>query len=459
MILYRFFYDTFNAGETKSFGIFTPAPTMQSKLCFFHLANKDAQLLISYRARRIVTLDTTQASDFPPGFPLNLVVEQHRLLFITITNTSASPQDIFLTCVWDTQVKPYPKSIVKISSYGYTSEGDSRVVLKGIPNRKLWLDCIYQMYSPPDPMLFYLDGNLIEESRNIVQASTNHNFYWLMEHPLYSGSELVYEPFRVPPVMDTRLVLLYHDMPFDAEVTKESSPFPYFPFLPPYPYIPYTPTPMDPTPSRPDLPEVDIVIPEFIIPPYEPVEPEEFEYIEMEDLPPFKTAIPLTFAQKNKITHQPMVTSQLRPSFFPTVSTARREKVSADYTKTFSHLLGEGIFNTIPLRASETGQLITTNTKDHYQVINYQHADANYQDYSFELPFTHITLKTGAAAWKVKILTIYKWLSLYGVQDMDEIDLAADTESFFPFYGVILSLCCPTASVPSPQTITGMVEF
>ena len=459
MILYRYFYDTFTAGETKSFTIFSAAPTMQSKLCFIHLYNKDSRLIISYRGHRIVDLDTSEADDFPPGFPLNLIVQQYHCLVVSLKNTDAASQDIYLTLVWDTQVTPYPESIIKISSYGYTASTDTHLVLKGIPNRKLWLDCVYQMKAPPDDIIFHLDGVEIQKSMNIPQASANHNYYWLQEHPLFSHSEFTYTPWRVDPSINTRLVLLYHDLPFDAEVTQESAPFPYFPLIPPYPFIPYTPTPIPYTPPYPPIEPEPPFPPHPDVIPYDPSVLEEWEIIEMEELSPFKTAIPLTFAQKNKITNQPIMTSSLRPSFFPSASMARREKVAPDYIKTFSHILGEGIFNTIPFRVTETGQLISTNVKDHYQVIDYEHTDANYHDYAFELPFTHLYLKTGSAAWKVKFLTVYKWLSLFDVQNMDEIDLAASSESFFPYYAVILSLCCPTASGGSPQSITGLIEF
>ncbi|GAI13354.1 unnamed protein product, partial [marine sediment metagenome] len=87
------------------------------------------------------------------------------------------------------------------------------------------------------------------------------------------------------------------------------------------------------------------------------------------------------------------------------------------------------------------------------------HDHANYADYFFPMPFTHLTLKTGAAGWKLRVLTVYKWLSKYDVSEMDEINLDASSESFLPFYAVGFSLQCPTASGGSPQTITGLLEF
>lgn len=459
MLFYRYLYDTFAAGETKTFTVTSPVPRVLSILRFFHLDKKDAYLTIDYKRRRWVTLDTTSATEAAPGFPLDLLVEQRSFLVVSIKNTKASEQDIFLSLVFDSQADVKHESKIKISSYAYTAEEDSHVVLTGIARRRLWIDALYQMAAPPDDIKFYIDGTLIDYSQNIPQSSANHNFYFLLEHPLDAQQELIYEPFRVPPVMDTRLVLLYHELDADQEVEIESSPFPFFPVIPPYPYLPYSPTPFDPTPPYIPIPDEPPIDPNVPIIPYDPVPVEDWDYAELEDVPYFKTPIPIAFTLKNRISNQPFAVSALRPSFFPSASTGIPTKVGPNFQKTLSHLLGEALFNTVPLRCTETGQLITTNLKDDYQVLSYQHTDADYHDYFFYLPLTHISLKTGTAAWKVRIFTVYKWLSQYLITDMDEIDLAADTESFFPFYAVAVSLSCPTASGGSPQTITGMVEF
>lgn len=459
MLFYRYLFDTFTAGETKTFTVVSPVPRVLSILRFFHLDKKDAYLTIDYKRRRWATLDTTGATEVAPGFPLDLLVEQRSFLVVSIKNTNASEQDIYLSLCFDSQADVNHESKVKISSYAYTAEEDSHVVLTGIPRRRLWIDALYQMAAPPDDIKFYIDGTLIDYSQNIPQQAANHNFYFLLEHPLDAQQELVFEPFRVPPVMDTRLVLLYHELDADQEVETESKPFPFFPVVPPFPNVPYTPTPIQPTPPEPVIPVEPIIPPGPVIPPKIIVEVEDWDYGELEDVPFFKTPIPIPFTLKNRITNQPFALSALRPSFFPTAATAIPTKVGPNFQKTLSHLLGEALFNTVPLRCTETGQLITTNIKDDYQVISYEHTDADYHDYFFYLPFTHVTLKTGTAAWKLRIFTVFKWLSQYLITDNDEIDLAADTESFFPFYAVAISLSCPTASGGSPQTITGIAEF
>jgi len=351
--------------------------------------------------------------------------------------------------------------MLRLKSFGHTAtDFENLVVLEGESNRLFWLESVTLLSSPPDWFDLFINDYHISHVDRVISKKENKYFFYLFEHPLRGGDQLTFGPKRPPPpVINTRLLILYHDLPDTAELLPESSPFPYNPYTPPFPWPPFSPTPDPPWPPYPPDPPWPPYPPLPPIPPFPPADEEDFVYRDFAQVPEFKTPIPVTFSQKNRLKNTPYVSSALRPSFFPPDSFVRRANVNIDYTRNFSHVLAEGVFNTIPLRCTETGQLITTNVKDDYTVLSYTHDHANYTDYFFPMPFTHLTLKTGAAAWKLKVLTVYNWLSKYDVSNMDEISLDANAESFLPFYAVGFSLQCPTASGGSPQTITGMLEF
>lgn len=334
------------------------------------------------------------------------------------------------------------------------------VLLEGEAGRLFWVEAVFQLAGPPDYFELFLNDERIALVDRLYAQATNKYFYYMLEHPLWSDDLLTIKIKRdPPPVIDTHLLILYHDLPSTVGELADSTPFPYNPYFPPWPYIPYPPTPDPPTPPYPPDPPWPPMPPGPPIPPFPPLPEEDIVYADFVDVPGFKTPIPITFSQKNRISNTPYVVSSLRPSFFPSHSLGKRATVPFDYTRSFSHLLAEGLFQTIPLRCTETGQLISTNTKDDYRVLSYTHDHANYTSYFFDVPFTHLSLKTGAAAWNLKVLTVYNWLSKYDVSEMDEITLDASGENFLPFYAVGFSLQCPTASGGSPQTITGLLEF
>jgi len=334
-------------------------------------------------------------------------------------------------------------------------------LLWGVQSRLYWLDALF--INAADIRYMYLSVNetLIAQIEPEVSVPANNYFYYVLEHPLIPGDRFIFQqdPIGGGAFTDTLIHVLYHDLYLTTKEIPPSYHFPYIPDIPYYPYVPVPPSPVDPNPPYPPLPPEPPYPDIEPVPPFEPEEPEILVIPVSEEVTDFKSPIPVTFAQKNTIKHQPFVTSALRPSFFPKLSYAQRAKCAFDYTRSFSHLLAEGAFQTLPLRASETGQLITTNTKDDYRVISHQHSDANYHDYFLQIPFTHITFKTGPEAWKLKILPVYRWLSRYELTNMDEITLEASTTSYFPYYAISYSLKCPTASGGSPKTITGHIEF
>jgi len=333
-------------------------------------------------------------------------------------------------------------------------------ILSGEKGRLFWLDAFWCNEFEDRFFYLWLNDMLILQCKPEWIHPLNHYFYFLLEHPLFYGDRLTFQQSGYGgPTVDTLCHFMYHDLPEDVKTLPESYPFPFLPWVAPYPYIPQPPTPEPPQPPYPVLPE-EPSWPDFPPePPFDPVEPVEVEPPELEEVPDMKQYIPLTLAQKNRIIKTPYVTSSLRPSFFPSNSFGVRAQSSFNFTRSFSHLLAEGIFSTHPLRVSETGQVITTNVKDDYKVISHEHADTNYHDYFTDIPFTHLTLKTGAEAWTVKILTVYRWLSKYDLTDMDEMILAASTTSYFPFLAAGYSLKCPTASGGAHKTITGLLEF
>lgn len=346
------------------------------------------------------------------------------------------------------------------------NDRDKRIVLTGEPGRIYHIDAIYADLNTSTALFINIDDVFVADLWLLLKLWAPRVFYFVFEHTLGPGENLIFQQWKdFPGGMDLTCHILYHDLPSTVTSIPDSYPYPYNPNFPPYPFILIPPTPVVPVDPDPDWPPTPVVDPwppwppDPPWPPYPEVKYEELPYPEFEDVPDFKTAIPITISQKNKLLKTPYVTSSLRPSFFPSQSSGKRSQTQFNYTKAFSHQLAEGIFNTIPLRSSETGQSISTNTKDDYKVLSLTHDHANYTDYFYMMPFTHLTLKPGAAAWKLKVLTVYNWLSKVDISEMDEIDLAADKESYFPFYAIGFSLQCPTASGGSPQTITGMVEF
>ena len=346
------------------------------------------------------------------------------------------------------------------------NDRDRHVMMFGEANRIHYLDALYINVYVGTKLFLWFNDFPIAEIEFSMQMYAKKLFHYPLEHLLLEADNLSYQQWKeFPGGADVVFSILYHDLPSDIEKLPDSYPYPTNPNLPPCPYIPVPPTPPPPNdlePPEPPYPPYPPFPPWPPYPPYPPIKPDEYKEWKPSDfemLPDFKPAIPISMLKKNALVSAPYITSRLRLSFLPDSSFAQRSKLSLDYQKTFSHLMAEGIFQTVPLRATETAQLITTNVKDDYKVISYEHTDALYHDYYFELPFTHLTLNTGTAEWKLKILTVYKCLCRFLITDMDELTLSADTESFFPFYAVGISLQCPTASVAEPKTITGMVEF
>lgn len=352
---------------------------------------------------------------------------------------------------------------LKSAFFAY-DDPEKRVVLTGEPGRIYHIDAIYADLNVSTFLSVHINDVFIAELWLKLKLWAPRVFYFVIEHTLGPGENLIFQQYGAIPG-DLTCHILYHDLPITVTSIPDSYPYPYNPNFPPFPWILIPPTPVDPIPPEPPWPPWPPEPPEPPFPPFPPwppipIEPyEELPYPEFEDVPDFKTAIPINISQKNKLLKNPYVTSSLRPSFFPRQSSGKRSQTQFNFTKAFSHQLAEGIFNTIPLRSSETGQSISTNTKDDYKVLSLTHDHSNYADYFYRMPFTHLTLKTGAVAWKLKVLTVYNWLSKVDISEMDEIDLVADKESYLPFYAIGFSLQCPTASGGSPQTITGMVEF
>ncbi len=346
------------------------------------------------------------------------------------------------------------------------NDRDKHVIMTGEPGRIHYLDYLHYNAGTGTRLYLWINDIQIFDIDLIHQIYSDRMIYYVLEWALLEGDTLSCQQWKeFPGGDDVEFAILYHDLPPDIGELPESYPYPTNPNVPPYPYIPVPPTPPpvnDIEPPEPPYPPDPPYPPWPPFPPFPPIDPDVYkDYVppDYEIVPDFKPAIPISILKKNALVSAPYITSRLRLSFLGDSSFAQRSKLSLDYQKTFSHLMAEGIFQTVPLRATETAQLITTNVKDDYKVLSYTHTDADYHDYWFELPFTHLTLKTVSDEWNLKILTVYKWLCRFMITDMDELTLAVDTTSYFPFYAVGISLKCATASGGSPKTITGMIEF
>ena len=103
MLFYRYVYDKLIPDQKLTFLVSPPLPSPLAVLRAIHLPHKNAILEVEYKKQSIVKLDTSQASDFPPAFPLDLEIATCQSLLLKLTNTDTVDQTLYVCFCWQTK--------------------------------------------------------------------------------------------------------------------------------------------------------------------------------------------------------------------------------------------------------------------------------------------------------------------------------------------------------------------